>query len=94
MTQGNLSGKSRQQVEPDRPDHRKTDHVGDVKQMGIGNKGKGEQENQEEGQPELDKTGREDLFVVDVIFFEIATAHQASTYFIVRNGSGVPTEVS
>jgi hypothetical protein len=50
--------------------------------MGIGNEGEDDEKNEEESQPELDETGREDLFILDVILFEIAAAHNALTYFI------------
>ena len=75
VPQGNLPGKSREDVESDGGDDGEPDHIGHIQEISVGHKGKDQQEHQKKAQTPLDKQGLENFFVLDVGFSKIATSH-------------------
>jgi hypothetical protein len=76
MPQRNLAGKPRQQIQANGANDRKSDHIGDIEHVLVGQEGKNNQKNKEKAQPEFDEQGLKNLFVLDISFLEIPAPHK------------------
>ena len=75
MAQGDLPGKSGEQVQAYGADDGKADHVGHIEQIGVGQEGKGQKEQKEQAQPEFHKKRLKNLLVLDIGFLKISASH-------------------
>jgi hypothetical protein len=75
VTERYLTGKPCQEIQANSRNDGKTDHIGHIKHIGIGYKGKNQEKDKKQAQPEFDKKGLKDLFVFYICLFKISASH-------------------